>query len=242
MTLSGNASAEAFFRNCCIYFCQADRIIGVGDLDVQLYGGYHQEQWLLDLIVGARFPTGKQDKHPGQTLFFPTGNNGHFEFEVGINSGWHPIEWFGIMLKGYYSHVFNHVEKKAAAFAGATVINIGTPVDANVSWNYGFAQLDFNFFHPKNPDLGGSIGYEIYAKQHDKVRFCQDTAVDCLGRTEPLDSCLLERNTNTLTNKIRGEFFNRFYYWELFAGASYIFAGRNAVQEIEGHVGVTVYF
>ena len=98
------------------------------------------------------------------------------------------------------------------------------------------------WFHPDNPNLGFTLGYELYAKQNDKVCFCEDTAVDFLDRTEKLDHCILECDTDTMTHKLRGEIFNRIGYFEIFGGGSWIVAGRNAMREGELHIGAMIYF
>lgn len=101
---------------------------------------------------------------------------------------------------------------------------------------------DLNFFHPYNQDLGCTIGYELFAKRKDHVELCAKTALDLLCNLQDLDACILEEDTNAMTHKIRGEIFHRWNYCELFAGASQIVAGKNAMQESEVHLGIAIYF
>lgn len=238
----GSNSGEQFFRNCCISF-ESQRTVGLGDLEIDVYGGYHTDNWYADLMLNMRFPTGKKDKDPRRVFLQPLGNNGHVEVGPGVEGGWEGC-WFGITLGAAYNHVFRAREKRAAPFTGATVINIGPNVNVDVSWGYVTAHADLTFLHPRNKYLGGTFGYEFYTKQNDKVRFCKDpaTATDCCGNTNPLNTCLLETNTNTQTHKLRGTVFHRIRCWELFAGASLIVAGRNAMQEAEWLLGINVYF
>jgi hypothetical protein len=159
-----------------------------------------------------------------------------------LQGGGRPTEWLGITLDASYTYVFRANEKRAAAFAGATVLNIGTTVNAEVHWSYVMAHLDLTFFHPRNRDLGWSVGYEFYDKQKDKIRYCQTTAIDCLGREESINECLAASLSNTQTHKFRCEFFDRIGFAEFFAGASQIFAGKFAMKESEWHIGVAVFF
>lgn len=236
----GGNSGEQFFRNCCINF-ESQRAVGVGDLEFDVYGGYHTDDWYADLMLNSRFPSGKKICDPRHVFSQPTGNNGHVEFGPGVEGGWQGC-WFAVTAGVAYSHVFSAQEKRAAPFTGATVINIGPIVDADISWGYVTAHVDLTFLHPRNKNLGGTFGYELYAKQKDKVKLCKKTAVDCCANTSTLNSCLLENNTNTQTHKLRGTVFHRMRCWELFAGASLIVAGRNAMREAEWLLGINVYF
>ena len=173
----------------------------------------------------------------------PTGNNGHFEFRGGLEGGVHR-SWFALRGMATYTHVFDHTEMRAPAFAGATIKNIpvGGAVPARVNWGYFWGNLDVTIFHPKCCECGLVFGYELYAKQSDKVCFCKSTAKDFLGFTHKLDDTILEEGTNTRLHKIRGEFFHRIGCCEYFGGAYYSLAGRFALKETEFHVGAAIYF
>jgi len=243
LNLEGLDSAIDFFANNCVSFCKSERVVGAGDLDLSVYGGFHADHGFADLLLRLGVPTGKKNHDPRKLLFQPTGNNGHVEFGFDLEGGWKPCDCFGLQLGAAYSHVFRAKEKKAAPFVGATVINIGPIVDAKVSWGYFTGHVDGTVFHPRNSDLGFTFGYELYAKRDDKVSLCATTATDFCGNiNQPLDAKLLEVNTNTQTHKLRGSVFHRFNYFELYGGASYIIAGKNAMQEAEWHIGCSIYF
>jgi len=114
----------------------------------------------------------------------------------------------------------------------------------NVSWSYFTFQTDFSFFHPHNPDLGFVLGYELFAKTKDHVSLeCGNTATDLLGRPDqPLSVCNFENNTNSFSNKLRGEIFYRAHYFEIFGGGSQMVSGRHIMKETEGHIGLAIYF
>ena len=237
----GKFTGIDFFRKKNIDLCAAERITGQGDLRAGIYGGYGQENWFVDLWLGVLFPTGRKEKAL-RPFFKSTGNNRHFEVRVGMQGGWQPCNWFAFTLDWTFNHAFNRTEKRGAPFKGATIRNIGPEIDANVSWNYFTAHADFNFFHPHNPEIGCVIGYELFAKRKDNVCIDCKTAKDFLGRTRELDACILENRTNSMTHKIRGETFHRWNFFEIFAGASHIIAGKNAMQESEVHFGAAIYF
>ncbi len=248
--MMGRETAVEFFRSaCCIDLCKHERIHGLGNLDTEFYVGYGPEHWFVNFLTGVRFPTDKRLKDPHRVFFQTTGNNGHYEIKLGMEGGWMPFEWFAFKLDWTYNHAFRRHEFRAAPFKGATIRNIGPCIDTKVSWDYFVGHVDLNFFHPRNPDLGGVFGYELFAKREDNVRFddCKKgcgspTAVDCLGREKELDVKILEDRTNAMTHKLRGELFHRWNFCELFAGASHIVGGKHAMQESEAHVGVAIYF
>jgi hypothetical protein len=241
---SGNDSAVSFFQSCCIDLCRQERIVGLGDLEAEIYGGYGSvdNRWFSQFVFGVRFPTGTKQKDPRRIYYQSTGHDGHYEVKVGYEGGWKPCKYFAFYGDLNFNHAFNHKTKKAAPFTGATIRNIGPCVEADVSWNYWMLHADLNFFHPRNQDLGFMIGYELFAKQNDKVNLCAQTAVDCLGQTEPINACLLEACTNSLANKIHLEAFNRWDFGELYAGMSQVVAGRNVMQESEIHMGMAIHF
>jgi hypothetical protein len=239
-------TASQFFLDKGIDFAGYSRNVGIGDLATEVYVGYgYKDNWFFDGIFGLQFPTGKRQKSSNDVYFKPTGNNGHVEIKLGIDTGWMVCPWFAFEFDLAYHHACKRAEKRAASFEGATIVNIGPELTANVSWNYFVGRIDLNFFHPHNPDLGFTFGYELFAKGHDKVEFAHDqrTVTDLLGRpNQPLDAENYERRTNALSNKLRAQIFNRWNYFELFAGGSQVVAGRDVMRETEAHIGLVVYF
>ncbi len=237
------ATALSFFKKNGVDFCTSDCVVGAGDLYTEWYAGYHMPCWYLDMLVGSKLPTGKKTCDAKRIYWQPTGNNGHFEFRGGLEGGVHR-SWFALRGMATFTHVFDHTEMRAPAFAGATIKNIpvGRSVPARVQWGYFWGNLDVTLFHPKCYECGLVFGYELYAKQSDKVCFCKSTAKDFLGFTHKLDDTILEEGTNTRLHKIRGEFFHRIGCCEYFGGAYYSLAGRFALKETEFHVGAAIYF
>ena len=243
--LQGEDSALVFLRdNCCIDLGKYERVLGIGDLQAEFYWGYGPEtrKWYIDNVIGAVFPTGKADKNPNRVFYQTTGNNRHFEIKVGLETGWNPCKYFGIKGDVFYNHAFKKTEKRAAPFQGATIRNIGAPLNVDVSWDTVLGHVDATFFSPCHKDLGFSAGYEGYYKTRDRIGICQTTAVDCLGNTQPLDPCILKKCSSTVSHKIRGEVFYKRCCFELTMGASQVVAGNNVMQETEAHIGTVIYF
>jgi len=244
LNLTERDSAEQFFKDHCVSFCLSDYVAGFGDLDTEFYIGREFKHGFVDGILGVRFPTGKKPDDARRIFYQALGNKGHFEFKGALEGGWHPCDWFALRSYLSYSYVFSAKECRAPAFCGATIKNIpaGCAVEADVKWDYFLGNIDFNWFHPDNPNLGCTLGYELYAKRNDRVCFCCTKALDFFSNEETLSNYILECGTNTMTHKIRGEIFDRIGFCEFFGGGSWIFAGRNAMKETELHIGVAIYF
>lgn len=245
LELQGNDSAVAFLRNnCCIDLAKFERSLGIGDLRSELYFGYGPEskRWYADGVIGAVFPTAKGHKDPRRVYYQPTGNHKHFELLLGLEAGARWCKYFGLKTDIFYGHAFKKDEHRAAPFQGATIKNIGVPLEMGVSWDTVTGHADLTFFSPCHADLGFSVGYEGYFKSRDHIDICPTTAVDCLGNTQPLNVCILERNSSTVSHKIRAEVFHRSHCFEFMMGASQVVAGRNVMQETEAHIGTVIYF
>lgn len=242
--------ASTFFENNGINLLAHECIHGVGDLFAEVYGGIgHYDDWFVDGIFGVQFPTGQKASDAKRIYYQPTGNNGHLVMCLGLDGGWKPRPWFAFEIRPYFYHACKRSENRAAPFAGQKVINIGPEINVDVSWNYFVFRTDFSFFHPHNPDLGFQLGYELFAKGNDRVSLgscipCNNPATtDLLGRpNQPIDVEIFEHNTNTLTNKLRGQIFYRCNYFEIFGGGTQIVSGRHAMKESEGHLGLVIYF
>jgi hypothetical protein len=236
-------SAISFFKNHGVDFTTSECVVGAGDLYNEWYVGYTRSDWYANILIGSKIPTGKKECNAKRIYWQPTGNNGHFELRGGLEAGWH-YDWFALRGLATYTHVFEHTEMRAPAFEGATIRNIpaGQSVPARVRSGYFWGNVDVTLFHPKCTECGLVAGYELYAKQQDKVCFCSSTAKDFLGFTHKLDDRILEDSTDARLHKIRGEFFYRRGCCEYFGGAYYSLAGRNALKETEFHIGMVVYF
>ncbi|HEV2917053.1 MAG TPA: hypothetical protein VGW78_04880 [Candidatus Babeliales bacterium] len=111
----------AFFQSQGIDFTRFERIVGVGDLDTEVYVGYgHHDEAFLDGIVGVRFPTGTKPKTATRIYYQPTGNKKHFEIKLGLEGGWQPHECFAFRLDAAYHHAFKADECRAAPFKQKT--------------------------------------------------------------------------------------------------------------------------
>jgi hypothetical protein len=193
----------------------------------------------------------------------PTGNNGHYELELGAMAWWKPICCIALKGDASYHWVLGRTERVAAAFKGATVKNINPIIGADISWHYFIGHLDLTFIHPENPGLGVDIGYEFYWKNKDNICFkklcfiseCEKndgcipfgttdgvTATDFFGNSEPLSPCVLSEFTNRISNKLRIEFFHHWNFADLYMGWSQVFYGKNIMRETSYYLGMSINF
>jgi len=245
---SQNETGIELLATFSIDLTQQECIVGNGDLRFDFLFGFENDgecwwdYWYVDGVIGFLVPTGKRDKNALNVFYQTLGNNGHWEIKLGIEGALRPVEWFALELDASFNHAFRRTEFRAAPFTGATIRNIGPQVEVGNSWSYGIVRIDANFFHPCNPDLGVTLGYEFWGKTRDHISLDQATAVTLLGVTAPLDGTILENQTNSSTNKVRGELFYRCNYFEIFAGASQVVSGKWAMKESEIHLGFMLYF
>lgn len=243
---------ELFFNEYGVRLCDTEHVVGFGDLETALVLGYDFTDRLYAEVVGEiKFPTGKRNLCPGRVYYVPAGNNGHFEAKIGLDAGWRSKKWVGITADAAFASVMSAVEKKAAQFKCATVRGIGPCVDAKIQYNYLLGHLDLTVFHPENQDLGFAVGYEVYYKMKDKAVFCTCNGADRAEAflsdmdgvlSKPINPAVMVKDTDILSHKVRGQVFTRWDYLELYAGASKVVGGFNAMVENELFVGCDINF
>ena len=235
-------SILTFFQQKNLDFSSQNNM-GVGDLDTEYYVAYDfDKNFWAEASFGIIFPTAKQIKEPKKVFLFALGNNGHMEVRIGTQGGYDVREWLKFSYDAYYSWVLNRTEPILASFSGATVKNFGPQVDAKIHWGYFWGHANFTFIEPCTQFVGFNLGYELYAKQADKVCFCRATMPDFLGNSGTLDPVLAAERTNVIAQKIRVEIFSDTKYCDIFGGWSNVFAGRNAMREVEWYFGFGLKF
>jgi hypothetical protein len=206
-----------------------ERVAGIGDLDMELYLRYNPcQEWYFKGSVGATAPTGTRRKEANALHVYrmETGNNGHWEIGAYAIGAWRPVNCFGLSISGSAHHVFGRDEWMPASFQGATVKNLGPAVEGNMSWDYFTFSTNFSFYHPQNCDLGCVFGYQLWAKTKDSIKYTATMGTDFLGQTNQiLDPTVAEQYTDAMSHKFRLEIFHRWNFFELFGGASRVFAG-----------------
>jgi hypothetical protein len=267
-------TASFFFASQGIDLFAHEHIVGVGDLDLEWYIGYgNRYNWYIDGIIGARFPTGTSNCDAKKIFHRPTGNNKHYEIKLGLEGGYNWCELVALRAEAFYGHAFKGLESRAAVFKDpADVVdtaanccnnneqqddpcalflrNIGTPICVDVSWDSFYGRFDVTVFHPYNPELGLTFGYEFYFKSCDNLHGdcdnnCAPATVqvaDLNGTSGTVDFAAMERGSKVFSNKLYAEIFHRWNFFELFVGASQIVAGENVMKESEAHLGVRLYF
>jgi hypothetical protein len=229
---------------------------GLGDIDLDLFYEHQISQdWIGELFIGVRFPTGSSDNYCNSPYRPHLGNGEHWEIKLGGMIAWQPLSWMNIKLDGKISFALEGEERRPATFCGAQVKNIGPCARADVDWLYFVGHLDFNLFHPKTDAISSVIGYEFYYKSEDNIDFkCRSmeswlgkvydsTSGTWLSNPKTLDSRVAERNTEAIAHKIRLESSFRITRWfEIYCGGAYTFAGQNVPRESDCHGGFVVTF
>jgi hypothetical protein len=99
--------ASAFFLENGIDFTGYSRVVGVGDLAMEVYGGIcNYDNWFADGIFGFQIPTAARQEHASQVFYKPTGNNGHAVLKLGLDGGWKPRPWFAFEIRPFFFHAF----------------------------------------------------------------------------------------------------------------------------------------
>ncbi len=230
-----------FYQNNLDFSSQNNK--GVGDLDTEYYVAYDfDERFWGELNFGIIFPTARQIKEPKKIFLFALGNNGHMELRLGTQGGYDVFDWFKFDFDAYYSFVLNRTEPILASFMGASVKNLGPQVDAKIHWGYFWGHVNFTFLEPCSKYVGFNLGYELYAKQRDKICFCRSTMPDYLGNYATLNPYLAAERTNVTAQKVRVEVFSDTRLFDIYGGWSKVFAGKNAMDEIEWYLGFGLKF
>jgi predicted transport protein len=235
----------------------------LGDIDVDLfYEHTFNKEWIGELFIGTRIPTGGTRDEFGNPYNAQTGNGEHWEVKLGGMIAYQPAKWINMKLDAYYSFVIEATEHRMAAFKGAQIKNFGPRADADVDWGYFVGRLDFNFFHPKTSDIRTLIGYEFYYKTEDHLTYKQSTLQSFAGEKlvqvtpptdpatytwvadpRPLDNGLARKHTESISHKFRGEIsYQASTYFELYASASSTFAGQNVFRDSDCQGGFVVRF
>jgi hypothetical protein len=237
-------SPEELFEECGLNVCSQTRS-GLGDLDTELYAQWcFTEHTYLEFLFGLRFPIAGSIHNSDIIFNEPLGNNGHTEVRIG---GHLHVDVSAITLSadGAYSWVLKNQERVPAAFAGATIKNLGPEAHADIWWNYYVTHLEVRLHPPINEyhKVEYVFGYEFYKKDRDHIEFCENQLTDCLGNFSDLCAPVLEHNTNVKSNKIYIELDYRYTQpggigFGVFGGFSRVISGNNVPREQEWYFGI----
>lgn len=233
------------------YFLESATRAGMGDIDVDLFYEHKLTKELNgELMLGVRLPTGAGDSYYRNPYLPHLGNGGHYEIKLGGMLAWQPLSWMNIKLDGRFAFVLESTEHRCAAFKCAKIKNIGPKADADVSWEYLVASLDFNLFHPRTNAISYVVGYDFYYKTKDDISFKCCKMPSWLGKKisgdaneYTLDNGLAESHTEAIAHKLKLETSFRInQYFEIFCNCAYTFAGQNIPREMDCSAGFFVTF
>ncbi|MFC1894496.1 hypothetical protein ACFLYH_00940 [Candidatus Dependentiae bacterium] len=254
ITLAAERAKESPYQwlyDAAGYEMETSRRSSLGDIDLDLLFEYmFSDEWVGEVFLGLRFPTGVNDDYCNNPYNVHTGNGEHWEIRFGGLVAWEPLSWLNVKLDLTGAYAFEGTENRCAVFEGSDVKNIGPCVGADVDWWYFITRLDFNFFHPKTKDISSTLGYEFYYKTKDDIHFKRTQMTPFYGDNNDgtsnaanLSNSLAEKNTESIAHKIRFEGQYQLCPWlQAFAGGSYTFAGQYVQREGDAHCGVNVKF
>lgn len=238
-----DSSITEYISDNGLDFCNG-RTIGIGDLDLEFYFSQRWELWCeqfsSEVSLGFRCSTSACLNNCKKVLLQPLGTNGHTQVRLGAMVEYEAFSWMTLEFDGYYSWVLQEREWVAAPFEGAVVKNIGPCVPAEVSWSYFIGHLNLAFY--ANACSGIMIGYEPYIKQSDTITLRNITAIDFLGRVEPLDASVLTQKTHVVSHGLNVEFFLGIKSGQLFGGWYHVVAGSYAPRDTGYHLGLQIFF
>ena len=245
-------STEDFFERQCGDCFAPQTKSGVGDTQTEYFVRWRpHDDWYVEGLFGVRFPTGRTIKNPKDIFCWPTGNNGHYEYRLGVHTGIWLSDYLMLNMNSYYTWVAQHEELILAPYKGARIKNIGSPcMPADISWRYYLGHIDLLFMQPYHKGIFGfDIGYELYDKGTDRIRLTQCTATDCLGHEAALSARTLAERTHVISHKLRTTLFydTREQHpdgakWAIFGGFDVVLGGSNVPKEHGPHAGVMIMY
>jgi hypothetical protein len=166
------------------------------------------------------------------------GNGSHYEIKLGALAAWQAVRCMNVKLDLSYNFAIKATEQRKAAYKGATIKNFGDRADAKVDWGYFVGNIDFNFTHPKTKKINGMVGYQLYYKTEDNIRFNKVTHTNAwLGTTMTLDNKVARMDTEGWAHRVRLEgSYNLSKYCTASVGSLWTFAGHNVPVESDIHV------
>jgi len=244
------------------YMFESTRQVGLGDTDLSFF----YEQVFGDRLTGGvaavlRVPTAcgsGDDEHSyaGNPYKSHLGNGRHVEIGGSLYGDVEMRSWLALHFDGCYRFAIARTEKICATPKGSLIKNIGSEQSAEVSWHSVVCNADAHFCHPQTTDLSGFVGYQLYLKRHDTVRFVTSAVDSWLGRFYNtathdysvenaiiLDNTLAQANTEQIAHRIKAGFTYHFSDWfSVSAGAGITFAGKNMPKESDAYAACKVVF
>jgi hypothetical protein len=227
----------------------------LGDLEAEVFYEFAmRDNFLIEASGGMVFPTGGKRKYNKNPYQISPGNGGHYEVFVGGKVAVKPGKLISFKADGRYSFVLNETEERSGIFEGSRIKNIGPKANADVKWEYFVGHLDLNISHPGTPSITGLVGYELYYKREDQIKYAKTKMATWLGQTrtstgawtaneQTLDNKLAAAHTNSIAHRLRLEASYILSDWlEFFWGSSWTVAGRNTPYAFDGHTGFNVAF
>ncbi len=256
-----NSNVYEWFHDNGMDF-ESQPVNNIGDTSIELFWEQMlNDKTLAELNFGFVAPTSKKALYKNNPYQIYTGNGGHWEIAPGAKLAFKISNTVNLKIDGKYSWVISAVEERAATFKGSLIKNIGPKVDADVKWQYFVGNFDLNITHPSTASITGSLGYQIFYKREEKIKYGKEQMASWLGGVltdvtiqgqakkhyiddlHSLDALAAAKNTNSVSHKLKFESSYLLSGWlEFYWGGSWAFAGKNSPESVDGYFGFHVAF
>ena len=242
------------------YTLESSKQMGLGDIELSVYYDHMiNDRATAGVELQAKLPTayGSQynDNRFAQNPFRAhLGNGGHFEIGAGAHLDCEAFSWLSWRVDGVYLFALDSTEWRCATPAGSLIKNMGPQHEASVSWGSFTGNAVLAVCHPRTTDITGTIGYQLYYKTTDTIRFKNQTVDHWLGRsydtdandftaahTMTLDNTLAAANSEQWAHRLRTGLSYHFSDWfTASVGAAVTFAGQNVPKTFEWQMALRI--
>jgi len=240
------------------YRFESDQAVGLGNMTTELFYTYDWSQKImLHASTGFIMPTAAKNTSATNPYAVNLGNWDHQELflRAGLTQEVFCPE-LELYLDARYTFVLTDTENQCATPVGAQIKNIGPQTTARVNWNYLTTDLNLTLFHPSNRNISVSIGYNLYYKTRDWIRFSTTEIESWLGRIyDSVSKTYITQNLVTLDQKVARQRTESIAHtlsvkgtyqpnpWlSSYAQCAYVVAGKNTPQDLELSVGCMIKF
>lgn len=235
------------------YDLSSSKQMGLGDIEMDLYYDHMlSDRTVAGVNFTAKLPTayGSQfndNNFAGNPYRAHLGNGGHFEVGGGAHLDCEATAWLAWHVDGTYTFALDATEKRCAVPQNTYIKNMGPETTANVSWSTAVANLELHMCHPRTTDITTTIGYRLYYKTADTIKFKNATIESWLGKTfdatandytvanpTTLDNTLAAKNSEQWGHTIRfGTTYHISDWFTMSGNAAFTVAGKNVPKTFE---------
>lgn len=169
-----NENNEAWFQDRQ-YRLANHHVRGLADTRISLAYNAHTSRFISNSALRAELafslPTAQGEQQVHNPYHVHLGNRGHYEVSAALSGALQLCSAATIKAGGGYAYVLPEIEKRIAMPKGARIKNLGTPVQADVSWHNAHAHVTLYCGTTRSGALKGHLGYRFYYKGADAITY-----------------------------------------------------------------------